>query len=32
MLKTANMAKARNRKIYLDYGLLEMTLRRSLNT
>jgi len=32
MLKNANMAKARNWKIYLDDGLLEMTLRRSLNT
>jgi len=32
MLKNANMAKARNWKIYLDYGFLEMTLGRSLNT
>jgi len=31
MLKNANMAKARNRKIYLNYGLLKMTLHMSLN-
>jgi len=32
MLKNAYMSKARNRKMYLDYGLLKTTLRSSLYT